>query len=132
MLAWLLGETGGDIARSALAGAELVLASELTLIECERALIRAAHDAVLSESGAADLRSQLRLASEHWTLFPVQSEIAERARQPFPREPVGTLDALHLATLVVARALVPGVRVLSFDDRIRTNAKDLGFETLPE
>jgi hypothetical protein len=41
------------------------------------------------------------------------------------------LDAIHLATLVVARALVPGLRVLSFDERIRRNAQDMGFELVP-
>ena len=107
------------------------MTSEISLIECERALIRAAHGKVIGESEAADRRARLRLASAHWTLVPLQAEIAERARQPFPREPVRTLDAVHLATLIVARALVPGLRVLSFDERIRCNARELGFVTVP-
>ncbi len=109
-----------------------MLASELTLIECERALIRAAHGGVIRESEAANRRAQIRLASTHWTILPLQTEIAERARQPFPREPVRTLDAVHLATLVVARALVPRLRVLSLDERIRRNAREMGFETVPQ
>ena len=131
VLRWLLGETGGELTRSTLAGADLVLASELTLIECERALIRAAHGGIIGESAAADRRARLRLAAVHWTLLPLQTEIADRARQSFPRDPVRTLDAIHLATMVVARALVPELRVLSFDERIRRNARDLGFETVP-
>jgi len=31
----------------------------------------------------------------------------------------------------VARALVPDLQVLSLDERIRTNAHDLGFEVVP-
>ena len=41
MLSWLLGEPAGEEVRQALAGAERVIASDLTLVECERALLRA-------------------------------------------------------------------------------------------
>jgi hypothetical protein len=109
----------------------LVVTAELTLIECNRSLVRAAHSGVISDSQAADRRAQLRAVCAHWTLLPLQTEIADVAGRPFPREPVRTLDAVHVASLVVARALVPGLRVLSLDERIRGNAKALGFETVP-
>ena len=78
------------------------------------------------------LTARIRVASAHWTLISLQAEIADRARQPFPREPVWSLDASHLATLVVARALVPDIRVLSFDERFRGNARDLGLGVFPQ
>ena len=107
------------------------MTSELTVIECERTLVRAVHGGAIRETEAADCRATLQLAWVHWTVFPLATEVADRARRPFPGEPVRTLDAVHLATLVVARALVPGLRVLTFDERIRRNAKDLGFEVEP-
>ena len=55
----------------------------------------------------------------------------ERARRRFPREPVRALDALHLATAVRTAEFRPGLRVLSFDNRIRANAVALGFDVLP-
>ncbi len=58
-------------------------------------------------------------------------EISDRARTPFPEEPVRTLDAIHLATAVVSRKLVPEIRLLSLDERIRSCGRALGFEVLP-
>lgn len=132
MLAWLLGEPKGRAVRACLAAEDLVLTSEITLIECERALIRAVHGKSFQESEAADRRTTLRAAAVHWSVLPLQAEIADRARQTFPHEPVRALDAIHLATLVVARALVPGLRALALDERIRRNAVDLGFEVVPD
>ena len=50
VLAWLFGEPVGDVAREALAGAEMVLASELTLVECDRVLLRARAVAGIGEA----------------------------------------------------------------------------------
>jgi hypothetical protein len=55
----------------------------------------------------------------------------ERARRPFPREPVRTLDALHLACLLSLRDELPEIAVVSLDGRIRTNADALGFDLRP-
>ena len=40
ILAWLMGEDGGDEIRYRLQAAELVLTSDLTLVECDRVLHR--------------------------------------------------------------------------------------------
>ena len=40
VLAWLLGEAPGSRVREVLRRAELVMASDLVLIECDRVLIR--------------------------------------------------------------------------------------------
>lgn len=117
VLAWLLGEPDSERVREALASAELMLSSELTLIECERVLIRAV------VTGAA--------REQHWTLLSFDPEVAERARRPFPNEPIRTLDALHLAWLLFARSLVPETVLLSRDARLRSAAHDLGFALLP-
>lgn len=55
----------------------------------------------------------------------------ERARRPFPVEPIRTLDALHLASALVARSAEAGLMLLTLDQRVRENAQRLGFETLP-
>ena len=56
----------------------------------------------------------------------------ERARHPFPAEPVRTLDAIHLATAALALSLVPEMAVLSLDRRVRACAREMGFRLLPE
>ena len=64
-------------------------------------------------------------------MLRLHSDVVERARQPFPVEPIRTLDALHLASALSARAAVPGLSVLTLDERIRQNARELGFPLLP-
>lgn len=110
----------------------MVVASDLTLIECERILIRSVATDRLTESAAADRKGILREAAGHWVLLGLDGETSERARRPFPREPIRTLDAIHLATAVVARSLVPGIALLSLDERIRASGRELGFRLLPD
>ena len=98
VLAWLLGDTDGESVREALSGAEIVLASQLTLIECSRILIRAGATGRLTEGQAADREARLRQVEPHWTLLEIDAEIVERARRPFPLEPIRILDAVHLAS----------------------------------
>ena len=51
----------------------------------------------------------------------------ERARHPFPAEPIRTLDAIHLESALAVRSAVPGVEFLSLDGGIRRTVKQLGF-----
>jgi predicted nucleic acid-binding protein len=132
VLAWLLGEEGGRPVREVLRRAELVMASDLTLVECDRVLIRAVTLGEIAEAAAADRRAQLAAAAARWHLWRVSSDIVDRARRPFPAEPVRTLDAIHLASALAVRAVVPGVQILSLDDRIRKAGAELGFRLQPQ
>jgi predicted nucleic acid-binding protein len=76
-------------------------------------------------------RGRLNAAAAHWHIWRVSSDIVERARHPFPAEPVRTLDAIHLASALAARSVVPGVELLSLDERIRRVEKQLGFQLQP-
>lgn len=131
VLAWLLDEPAGTFVRKTLAEAETVLASDLTLIECDRVLHRAASLGELSEAEAADRRAHLATASAHWHVLRIGAEVVDRARQPFPGDPIRTLDAIHLASVMVARAAVAGLALLSLDDRIRGVGEKLGLTLLP-
>ena len=131
LLAWLLGEKTGHSVRQVLQHAELVMASDLTLVECNRVLIRAVATGEIVEAAAADRRAHLNAAASHWHLWRVSPDIVERARHPFPTEAIRTLDAIHLASALAVRSAVPGVKLLSLDDRIRRAAKQLGFHVQP-
>jgi hypothetical protein len=50
----------------------------------------------------------------------------------FPREPVPTLDALHLATAAVFLETLSALRLLSLDDRVRGNARAMGIVAVPD
>ena len=131
VLAWLLGEEAGEAVGDALAGAERVVASDLTLVECERVLIRAWTAGLLDEAACADHAADLARAAAGWIRMRVDETVVERGRRPFPLEPVRALDALHLSTALAARAVLPGLKILSLDERVRQNGERLGFDVLP-
>ena len=128
VLSWLLDENRGEQAYRALTQAEFVYTSDLTLIECDRVLHRAAVTGELDEATAAGARAAIETAAAHWTVCSIDTEVVEGSRRRFPHEPVRALDAIHLATAVFVRNLAPEVRLLSFDERISRNAQALGFE----
>jgi predicted nucleic acid-binding protein len=132
VLAWLLDENSAAEVRRSLAAADIIVASDLTLIECDRVVLRAAALGELTEADAADRRAHLTSAASHWHILRVAPEIVERARQPFPGEPIRTLDAIHLATALVARAAVAGLTLLSLDNRVRDAGKKLGLDVTPD
>lgn len=131
VLAWLLDEPTAPAVRRLLGDAEIIIASDLTLIECDRVLRRAVALGELTEADAADRRAHLVAAAAHWQLLRIAGEVVDRARQPFPGDMVRTLDAIHLASLLMARSAVVGLRLLSLDERMRQSAKGLGVDVEP-
>ena len=131
VLAWLLDEESAPAVRHQLAAEEIILSSDLTLIECERVLLRAAALGQISEAEAADRRARLAEAAAHWQVLRLAGEVVQRARQPFPAEPIRTLDAIHLAAALFGRAAIAGLKLLSLDERVRRSGRGLGFEVVP-
>jgi hypothetical protein len=131
VLSWLLDEPSAATVRHLLGESEFTLASDLTLIECDRVLLRAAALKELTEAEAADRRAHLASAASHWQLLRIAPEIVDRARRPFPGEPIRTLDAIHLGSLLAGRSAVRGLALLSLDERVRQAAKGLGVDVLP-
>lgn len=131
VLGWLLAEETAGVVMEALDGAEMVVASELTLVECDRTLLRARAAGELSDFEATRRRNLLEAASACWNLLPLGREIVERARRPLPGEPLRTLDALHIASALSVRSAVPGLVLLTLDRRVRCSATELGFRIVP-
>ena len=127
VLTWLFGESDAEQVRSVVDGAKTIATSELTLTECERALIRAEHQALLTGGDAQRLRGLLSRAKRAWVRMAVSDRVLARAAQSFPAEPVRTLDAIHLATALELTKAFPELRVLSFDRRVIDNAEALGI-----
>jgi predicted nucleic acid-binding protein len=131
VLAWLLDEESAATVCDLLAAEQLVIASDLTLIECDRVLHRGVSLGELAESDAADRRAHLATIASHWTVLRIGPDVVERARQPFPGDPIRTLDAIHLASLLVARSAIAGLTLLSLDARVRSAAVRLGIDVRP-
>lgn len=132
VLSWLLDEDGAAAVTRVLDAAEAIVASDLTMIECERVLHRAVALDELTEAEAADRRAYLVRAAAHWHMLRIGPEVVGRSRQPFPGGPIRTLDAIHLASALVARSAMAGLHVLSLDDRVRKAAGRLGIQCVPE
>ncbi len=131
IVAWLLGEERAADVIAALGAANVIVCSHLTVVECDRALLRCLAEGTLDDVGAAERSALLNAAAAEWRRLAITESVLERARLPFAGGPVRTLDAIHLATALEGRAAVPGLAVLSLDDRLRKAARALGFDVLP-
>jgi predicted nucleic acid-binding protein len=131
VLTWLLGEAAGRRVREVLRRAELVMASDLVLIKCDRVLIRAVRLEEINEATAADRRAHLNAAVAHWHVCRLSLDIVDRARHAFPAKPVRTLEAIRLASALAFRSTVRSVELLSLDDRIRRAGEQLRFRLQP-
>ena len=132
VITWVLSEERESEIENALAEAELIISSDLTMLECERVLVRGSAVGELSGGELTRRQVMLRTAAQHWMLLSFDPPVIERAQRPFPNEPIRTLDALHLAFALEAGQMIPDVRILSMDRRIRKAARDLGMEVCPE
>lgn len=132
VLAWLFGEADGEATRAALSDAKYIITSGLTLVECDRVLVRAVELEKLKERDALRRQARLAQAVNHWTVLGVDDPILERARRAFPKEPIRTLDALHLASAIEVQRMGEDVEFLTLDKRLRTNARAFGFQLVPK
>ncbi len=132
ILSWLLAEATGDDVAATLQEAEHIIVSDLLFVECDRACIRAEKSGALTTKQATSARARLAKVGSHWETMRLSSRVIDRSRQPFPVEPVRSLDALHLSSALEVRSALPELRVLSLDQRVRDNATKLGFVVLPE
>jgi predicted nucleic acid-binding protein len=132
LLTWLLDEANGPIVERILADASRVITSELTLVECDRAFHRTKAANRISKTRADSLSNLLDKTAQQWLVLRFTPEIIARARGPFPEEPIRALDALHVASALEARTVLPDLALLSLDARVRKVAERLGFRTVPE
>jgi predicted nucleic acid-binding protein len=114
----------------ALSGEGLV-SSALTFVEAARAIARAKRERRLTAREAREAERQLAAFERSCDIVAVDNEVLRRAREPFPVEPVRSLDAIHLASVRVLDDELGGVEVVSCDERVRRNAEALGFRLVP-
>ena len=131
VLRWLLGASDADHVRRALATASTVVTSELTSTEVGRSLQRLVATDQMNADAGERVWSNYSVASQHWHMYRIDDEILLRARQAFPREPLRTLDAIHLSTAMRHAVEVGAPHVLSVDRQVRANAQALGLAIIP-
>ena len=101
--------------------------SALTFAEASRALIRGrVAGRITPVQERAALRA-LHTFERRCAVVAVVDAVLIRAGRPFPVEPIRTLDAIHLATVELLGETPQLVTLITRDDRIRQNARALGY-----
>jgi predicted nucleic acid-binding protein len=127
LLRLVLREPGG---LEELLSCEALVSSELLAVEALRTLDRLRLQDTLSMEEAASLRAVVDEWLEAVDLVLLQWPILARASDPLP-VPLGTLDALHLATLLVWRERMKQTLVLAtHDGGLALAARAFGVEVL--
>jgi predicted nucleic acid-binding protein len=109
---------------------EALISSELLAVESLRTIDRLRLQGALSIDEAASTRATVTDWLEAVDLVLLQRPILARASDPFPA-PLGTLDALHLATILVWRERMQQALVLAtHDTSLALAARAFGIEVL--
>lgn len=128
ILNWLFGEPEAKIVIHSINSHKNILCSVLSIAETERALIRAEAENIIKPGERQRLKGLFAENSLSWIYLEINTSIRQRACQPFPIEPVRSLDAIHLATVLEFLQIYPDLSVLSFDKRIINNLFPLGLK----
>lgn len=103
--------------------------SALTEVECLRTLDRRLRQGLLDPEDLADRRGLALRLLERMDRVDVSLAVLRRAADPFPT-PLGTLDAIHLATAILWREWRTEAPVFAtHDGQLATAARATGFST---
>ncbi len=127
ILTWLFGEPEVETVVNMINESEIVISSVLSIIETKRALLRAEFQQEITPSDAQRLKGQFSNTIIGWSFLEITESVRDRAAQPFPTEPIRSLDAIHLASMLELLQLYPDMEALSFDNRIIDNIEPLGL-----
>ena len=105
------------------------LSSELTRVECLRTIDRARIRFGLRDVEVAERRAALLEQLDAFDLVELDHAVLERAADPFPTE-VGSLDSIHLASALLARARIPDLPLATHDRQLALAARSMGFRVL--
>lgn len=102
--------------------AEALITSRLALVETARAFRRLRQAGAIPEARLGDAERDVAVLWARCELWELSPEVCELACSVAPRHPLRALDALHLATFVLARRRIAGLELLTADERLREAA----------
>lgn len=127
VLRLVLGEAHALTRRQQFDGA---VASALMEVECLRTLDRMTRLGALSADEVAKRRMAVYRLIEEVEVVDVNGTVLRRASEPFPT-PLGTLDAIHLATAIAWRdARDASLTMATHDKSLATAARAVGLEVV--
>lgn len=105
-----------------------LVSSELIAVESARTIDRLRHQGTLTMQEAAERRGVVNEWLEAVDLVLVRPAVLSRASEPMPM-PIGTLDAIHLATALTWRDRVgPLPQIVTHDAALGAAARAFGFD----
>jgi predicted nucleic acid-binding protein len=127
LLRLVLGESG---ALEELLSSDALVSSELLAVESWRTIDRLRLQGSLSAGEAASRRATVTEWLEAADLVLLRRPVLVRASEPFPT-PLGTLDALHLATALIWQDRTSQELVMAtHDGDLALAARSFGIETI--
>jgi len=109
---------------------ESAVASALTEVECLRTLDRLGRAGALTETDVATRREEVYRLLEGVEVVDIARPILRRASESFPA-PIGTLDAIHLATAIAWRDASETILVMATHDKaLGAAARSLGMQVI--
>lgn len=104
---------------AAIAAAPALVTSRLSLVESSRALHHLRQLGRVSETKLADAQREINAVWARCELWELTRSVCEMARQVAPGTSLRTLDALHLATFVLAREKIEDLELVTVDERLK-------------
>lgn len=101
--------------------APILVSSRLSLVESCRALARVRALGIASEDRIADAERDLGGIWARCELWEITRRVCEMACEVARHRPLRALDAIHLATFVLARRELEGLELLTADERLRAS-----------
>jgi predicted nucleic acid-binding protein len=105
-----------------IAAAPALVTSRLSLVESARVLLRVRVQGGMPESRLADAQRELDVLWSRCELWEISAAVCALASRLAPDRPLRTLDALHLATFILARTRIEGLELLTADRRLEEAA----------
>jgi predicted nucleic acid-binding protein len=103
-----------------------VVSSELTRLECFRTIDRARARLGLPDAEVAARRSEVLAQLRAVELVDLDRRVLDRAAEAFPTS-LGSLDAIHLASALLARTAISDLEFATHDDELGIAARAMGF-----
>ena len=98
------------------------MTSRLSLVESARAFHRLRQHGGVAEARLADARREVDALWHRCELWELSAAVCDLATHVAPDRALRTLDALHLATFLLARRRIEGLDLLTADARLEEAA----------
>jgi predicted nucleic acid-binding protein len=126
LLRFVLGEAGRLKEWTAI---QRPISSELIRVECLRTIDRARIRFGLPPGDVSTRRADAQERLEAFDIVRIDQNVLERAAEPFPTL-IRSLDAIHLASALMARRTHPTLVFATHDDELALCARSEGFRVV--